>query len=146
MVFITIWVCRACFLSSPIKPVQIINSNNERNKWEAFWNRHVWSVLFRFMWQQKQQAQQPLLTGVRWTPRSPLRTRACSTSSASAPSQIILSTVVCLCAVFHYPACVSTALQTGPIWICQGITCCWMGHCEVNARQEKCWKRNVPIF
>lgn len=24
--------------------------------------------------------------------------------------------------------------KIGPIWICQGITCCWMGHCEVNAR------------
>lgn len=111
-----------------------------------FKNRNVCSDLLRFMWQQKQQTQQPLITGVRRTPRSPLRTCACFTSSAGATPQIILSTTVCLCAVFHYPASVSTALQTGPIWICQGITCCWMGHCEVNARQEKCWKRNVPIF
>lgn len=95
-----------------------------------FENRRVCSDSLRFMWQQKQQTQQPLITGVRRTPRSPLSTCACSTSSAGAPPQIILSTTVCLCAVFHYPASVSTSpsnwphlnmprhhlLLNGPLW------------------------------
>lgn len=36
--------------------------------------------------------------------------------------------------------------KAGPIWICQGVTCCWMGHCEVKARRGNRWKRNVPMF
>lgn len=36
--------------------------------------------------------------------------------------------------------------KIGPIWICHGITCCWMGHCAVNASQGNCSKRHAPIF
>ena len=48
------------------------------------------------------------------TPRSHLCTSACSTSSASVPPQIVLSAMVCLRAVFHYPASVSLPLQDWP--------------------------------
>lgn len=48
------------------------------------------------------------------TPRSRLCTSACSTSSAGVPPQIVLSAMVCLRAVFHYPASVSSPLQDWP--------------------------------
>lgn len=67
------------------------------------WTRHIR--------QERQQTLQPSVTEIQGTPRSRPCTDACSTSSASVPSQIVLSAMVCLHAVFHYPASDSAPLQ-----------------------------------
>lgn len=69
------------------------------------WTRHIR--------QERQQTLQPSVTEIEGTPRSRPWTDACSTSSASVPSQIVLSAMACLHAVFHYPASDSAPLQDG---------------------------------
>lgn len=105
------------------------------------------SDLFRFMWQQKQLIQQTLISGVSRTPQGHL------CAPVHVPHPVPVAPLRSSCPLwfvselyFIIKRVSAQPFQTGPIWICQGITCCWMGHCEVNARQEKCWKRNVPIF
>lgn len=133
----TFWVCKVCVLFSVIELVQINNSNTWRKKRETFWTRHnlICSAL----------RGSKLSNPWKLRSRDPCRvTGACSTSSASASSQIIRSTMVRLWAVFHYSASVSTAFQTGLIWICQGITCCWMGPLWSKCQTGEVLKKKCP--
>lgn len=121
--------------SSPLQwSLYILERKKKRKtslkKKETYWNWHVWSDLFSFTWHEKQQTRQPLITGVKGTPRSLLCTSACSISSASSPPQSVLFAMVCFRAVFHYPASVRAVLQdwshlnmarhhlllNGPLW------------------------------
>lgn len=110
----------------PLLLRQTQTKNKPSNRIEAMsrlnWTRHTR--------QERQQTLQPSVTEVEGTPRSRPCTDACSTSSASVPSQIVLSAMVCLHAVFHYPASDSAPLQdwshlnmprhhlllNGPLW------------------------------
>lgn len=56
----------------------------------------------------------PLITGVKGTPGSLPCISACFTSSGSVPLQMVLSAVVSLRAVLHYPASVSAPLHDWP--------------------------------
>lgn len=72
------------------------------------------SALQSFTNHEKRQTLQPLVAKVKGAPGSCPCTSACFTSSPSVHPQIALSAMVCLRAVFHYPASVSVPLQDWP--------------------------------